>query len=186
VEPDRLDFDAGRAFIERSRAYLSDDYLVRIRSALGKLSPEDLWWRPNASSNSVGNLLLHLAGNARQWIAAGVAGKADMRERDAEFSATGGVSATAALAQLEDAVKEVDDVLARLSPSRLGERRTIQGNDVTVLEAIYHVVEHFSMHTGQILYVVKLRSGEDLGFWRIGDDGSARPIWRAGSPPEGG
>jgi uncharacterized damage-inducible protein DinB len=178
VDPKTVDLDAGRAFIARSRGYLSNDYLVRIRAALGKLPPEDLWWRPNASSNSVGNLLLHLAGNARQWIVSGVGGSADMRRREQEFAATGGVSMESLLARLEDALKDVDDVLARTDPATLGELRTIQGNDVTVLEAIYHVVEHFSMHTGQILYVVKMRHGEDLGFWRIGDDGSARPVWR--------
>jgi uncharacterized damage-inducible protein DinB len=168
----------GRAFIERSRKYLRDDYLVRIRMAVAKLSPTDLWWRPNDSSNSVGNLLLHLAGNARQWIVSGVGGHADVRHRQEEFDARGGVDAAAALDVLDESVRDVDAVLERLDPATLAERRTIQGNDVSVLEAIYHVVEHFSMHTGQIIYVVKMRSGADLGFWKIGPDGSARPVWR--------
>ena len=182
-EPLDAGFHAGRAFIDRSRRYLRDDYLVRVRSALEKLPAEDLWWRPNESSNSVGNLLLHLAGNARQWIGSGVGLAPDVRRREHEFAARDGLDATAALARLEEAVRDVDAVLERLDPETLGERRTIQGNDVTVLEAIYHVVEHFSMHTGQILYVVKQRSGGDLGFWRIGPDGSARPMWRE---PRGG
>jgi uncharacterized damage-inducible protein DinB len=146
--------------------------------ALAKLPAADLWWRPNDSSNSIGNLLLHLAGNARQWIVSGVGGEPDARRRAQEFAARGGIDAESAVAQLESAVRDVDAALARLDPATLGEPRTIQGNHVTVLEAIYHVVEHFSMHTGQILYIVKLRSGEDLDFWRIGADGSARPIWR--------
>jgi uncharacterized damage-inducible protein DinB len=170
--------DPARAFLERSRKYLRDDYLVRIRMALAKLSPADLWWRPNESSNSVGNLLLHLAGNARQWIVSGVGAQADVRRRQQEFDAREGLDAAAALAALEESVHDVDAVLARLDPATLGERRTIQGNDVTLLDAIYHVVEHFSMHTGQIIYIVKMRSGADLGFWKIGPDGSARPVWR--------
>lgn len=175
--------DPGRAFVERSRAYLTGDYPVRIRLALGKLSPEELWWRPNERSNSIGNLLLHLAGNARQWIVSGVGGEPDTRRRDEEFEASGGVSAEAALAVLEEAVADVDRILRRLDPATLGERRTIQGNDVSVLDAIYHVVEHFSMHTGQILYIAKLRSGEDLGLWRVDDDGSARPVWKSRPSP---
>ena len=182
-EPREPGIHAGRAFIECSRRYLRDDYLVRIRTALEKLPPADLWWRPNVSSNSVGNLLLHLAGNARQWIVSGVGRAPDARRREEEFAARDGLDAAAALARLEESVRDVDAVLERLDPETLGERRTIQGNDVTVLEAIYHVVEHFSMHTGQILYVVKLRSGDDLGFWKIGPDGSARPMWRE---PRGG
>ena len=70
----RLEPDPGRAFIERSRRFFTRDYLPRIRGAVGKLSQEDVWWRPNEASNSVGNLLLHLAGDARQWIASGAWG----------------------------------------------------------------------------------------------------------------
>lgn len=172
-----FDFDTGRAFIERSRSYLTSDYLPRIRAALAKLPEADLWWRPNAASNSAGNLLLHLAGNARQWIVSGVGGQADVRARVEEFAARGGPDRRQALAALEEALSEVDGVLARLDPAALGEVRTIQGREVTVLEAIYHVVEHFSMHTGQILYIAKLRGGEDLGLWRVEDDGTATPAW---------
>lgn len=170
--------DPARAFIDRSRAYLAEDHLPRIRLALTRLSEGDLWWRPNGASNSVGNLLLHLAGNVRQWIVSGVGGEPDRRHRPEEFAATGGVTTAEALATLEAAVADADRVLARLDPARLSDPLTIQGNDVTVLHAIYHVVEHFSMHAGQILYVVKARAGEDLGFWEAREDGTTRPAWR--------
>ena len=172
-----VDYDVGRAFLEASRRYLTEDYLPRLKSALDRLPEADLWWRPNAASNSVGNLLLHLAGNARQWVVSGVGGGADVRRREAEFSALSGSSAAELWVATQGAVEDVAGVLARLDPAVLGERRTIQGKDVTVLEAIYHVVEHFSMHTGQILYVVKLRTGEDLGLWRVDSEGNAEPAW---------
>ena len=60
--------DLARAFVDRSRRYLVEDFLPRIRAALGRLSEDDLWWRPNEASNSAGNLVLHLCGNARQWM----------------------------------------------------------------------------------------------------------------------
>ena len=173
----RLEQDPGHAFIERSRTLLAQDYLPRIRGALERLSEEDVWWRPHPSSNAVGNLLLHLAGNARQWIVSGVGGEPDLRQREEEFAARGGTSGVEALAHLEATLAEVDRVLARLDPSILAEPRRIQGHDVTVLEAIYHVVEHVSMHTGQILYIAKLRSGQDLGFWKIHPDGTAERRW---------
>jgi uncharacterized damage-inducible protein DinB len=169
--------DAAAAFIRTSRRCLTEDYLPRIRAGLSRLPPEDLWWRPNAASNSVGNLLLHLAGNARQWIVSGVGGAADVRLREAEFAAAGGMDAMEALAVLEEAVREADEVLRHLDPVRLGEPRIIQGMEVTVMEAVYDVVGHFAMHTGQILYVVKLRTGSDLGLWKIGEDGTAAPAW---------
>lgn len=166
----------GEAFLQRSRDYLRSDYLPRIRRAVEGLSRDDIWWRPNDASNSVGNLLLHLAGNVRQWVVSGIGGARDTRRREEEFSAKDGASTESLLEDLEKAVVEVDSVLAALAPDQLLERRVIQGMDVSVLEAIFHVVEHFSTHTGQIIYVAKLRKGEDLGFWEV-KGGRAIPRW---------
>ncbi len=168
--------EAGRAFIQCSRAYLTGEYLPKIRAALSVMSPEDLWWRPNDASNGVGNLVLHLAGNVRQWICHGVGGQPDVRDRPAEFAATGGLDAQELLARLEATIADADRVLAALDPAALREGRSIQGMDVTVLEAVYHVVEHFAGHTYQIIWVSKARSGRDLGFWRV-EEGRATPAW---------
>ena len=166
----------GQHFIDRSRRYFGSEYLPKIRRCVRELSDEDLWWRPNAESNSVGNLLLHLAGNVRQWVVSGIGAEADVRERQAEFDADRGLARDELLDRLEDALRQVDRVLAQLSPDRLLERRSIQGREVTVLEALYHAVEHFGMHTGQIIYIAKLRTGADLRFYDV-DDGVARPNW---------
>jgi hypothetical protein len=80
-------------------------------------------------------------------------------------------------------VIEADAVLARTDPASLQEARPVQGRTVTALEAIYHAVEHFGMHTGQIIYIAKLRSGSDLGFYR-NVDGIVRPAW-PGHPTSG-
>jgi uncharacterized damage-inducible protein DinB len=168
--------DIGQAFIDRARAYLLTEYLPKIRRSVEGLGPEDLWWRPNPESNSMGNLILHLAGNARQWVVSGIGGEADVRRRQEEFDRSGGLSATELLVHLESALGEVDAVLSRLSPARLGERMVIQGMDVSVFEALFHVVEHFSMHSGQIICLSKLRTGGDLGFYQV-IDGIAKPMW---------
>jgi uncharacterized damage-inducible protein DinB len=168
--------DAGQAFIERSRHYLSSDYLPKIRRCLDRLSDEEIWWRPNDASNSVGNLMLHLAGNIRQWVVSGIGKAPDVRERQTEFDERGGVSGPELLGHLEEVLTEVDGVLADLPASELSATRVIQGLEVTVLDALYHVVEHFSMHTGQIIYYTKSRSGGDLGFWEI-KKGKAIPRW---------
>jgi uncharacterized damage-inducible protein DinB len=168
--------EIGQAFIDCSRAYLVGDYAPKIHRALERLSDEDIWWRPNEASNSIGNLILHLAGNARQWVVAGIGEGPDLRRREAEFSADGNLTRSHLLAHLDGALEEVDEVLARLSPDELSESRVIQGMDVSVLDALYHVVEHFSTHTGQIIYLAKLRTGSDLGFWEI-KDGKAIPRW---------
>lgn len=168
--------ETGTAFLAQSREYLTAHYLPKITAALEQLDEADLWWRPNPASNAVGNLLLHLAGNIRQWIVGGVGRMPTQRDRPAEFAAQGARSRPELLAQLTQAVLEVDAVLAGTDPARLHERRAIQGRECSVLEAIYHVVEHFAMHTGQILYIAKLRTGKDLEFYKM-DEGIPRASW---------
>jgi len=138
----------------------------RIEDCLGRLTQEQIWARGAESENAVGNLALHLSGNVRQWIVAGVGGQTDIRQRDAEFAARGGLAASALAGHLRGIVEEAADVIETLTPERLAERLVVQKYQVTVLEAIYHVVEHFSGHTGQIIYATKLLTGEDLGYHR--------------------
>jgi uncharacterized damage-inducible protein DinB len=147
--------DIAGAFIERSRYYLVREYPTKIQRCLDVLPADALWRRDDASENSVGNLLLHLAGNVRQWVVSGVGGAPDARHRAAEFSARAGEDATALMSRLRRTLAEADAVLAGLAAERLQEQRSIQGREVKVLDAVYHVVEHFSMHTGQIILLTK-------------------------------
>lgn len=167
---------AERAFLEQSRTYLSAGFLPRIRGAVEQLSEDDLWWRPNEASNSVGNLLLHLSGNLRQWIVSGVGGAADERRRQEEFDTRERIPRDVLMDRLTRTVEEAVAALSALPTERLLDSVTIQGRTVSVLEAIYHAVEHFSMHTGQIMYIVKLRSGRDLRFYEL-VDGIPRARW---------
>jgi len=139
---------------------------ARIRECAGPLTEEQLWWRATESQNAVGNLLLHLAGNVRQWIVAGTGGAPDIRVREREFSSRGGTAAADLLERLEQTVEEAAAVLERLPPGRNEERVKIQNYEVTVLEAVYHVVEHFSQHTGQIILLARLAAGVEPGFYR--------------------
>jgi Protein of unknown function (DUF1572) len=137
----------------------------RIDSCVQKLTPEQIWIRADANQNAVGNLLLHLNGNVRQWILHGVGGQPDVRDRDAEFAAKEGAGASELLARLRATVEEAATLFRALPAGRLMERVQTQGYDCTVLAAIYHVVEHFAGHTFQIIYATKLATGEDLGFY---------------------
>jgi uncharacterized damage-inducible protein DinB len=163
-------------FLERSRYYLSKEYLAKIRQCVAVLPEGAVWKRANESSNSIANLLLHLAGNIRQWIVGGVGGKEVARDRASEFSAQNGASANELFGELEQALKEVDGILASLDPSELTRERKIQGRNTTVLSAIYHVVEHFAMHTGQIVLMTKAAAPDAIHFY---DDSrpTARPLW---------
>jgi len=158
--------DVPQFFLDQSRHYLSADYLPKIERSLEPLSEEDVWWRPHESSNSIGNLCLHLRGNVGQWIIGGVGRREFERHRQRDFDERAHLPARELLAQLRVTVAEADDVIRRLDAPALLERRQIQHYDVTVMEAIYHVVEHFSMHTGQIILIAKMRTGADLKLWQ--------------------
>jgi len=173
-----------QAFLAQSREYLTGHYLPKIRAAVEDLAEADLWWRPNEASNSVGNLMLHLAGNIRQWIVSGVGGAPDRRDRAAEFARREPLDRETLLTLLSEAILEADAVIARADPAALDRRVAVQGREVTGQEAIYHVVEHLALHAGQIIYIAKLRGARDLGFYRM--DGSIpRPAW-PGHPSSGG
>lgn len=160
--------DTGAVLIALSRRYLRE-YLTKIRLAVSMLDERVVWARPNEASNSIGNLVLHLAGNARQWIVSGVGGAPDVRNRQAEFDQRAPIAVTDLIDRLEQTISDVDRVLASLTAADLHTRRSIQANDVTVLEAIYHVVEHFSMHTGQIILLAKADLADRVRFYDMVD-----------------
>lgn len=140
----------------------------RILETIPALPDEVFWQAPNAASNSVAQLLLHLAGNVRQWILHGVGGAEDSRDRDAEFQA--GPEGTKSRRQVElefaETVDEALALLASLGPDRLRETIQPQGYTLSVLEAIFHVTEHFSYHAGQVFLLIKLHSQTSLNFYR--------------------
>jgi uncharacterized damage-inducible protein DinB len=172
-----MDTQAGRIFLDKARYLLATEYRTKIRLAVEALPEDALWWRANDQSNSVGNLLLHLTGNVRQWMVGGVGGAPDIRHRAAEFAAHSGPSRTELLDNLHQTLDEVGRVLDGVTPDALLERRTIQGRDLTVLDAVFICVEHFSMHLGQIILLAKLRAPGAIRFYEDAG-GLARPVWK--------
>ena len=165
-------------FLSHARQFLAGQYLPKIEKCLGLLTDQDVWWRSNEESNSIGNLLLHLSGNARQWIVTGLGGAADHRQRQTEFDERSLISKDKLLASLKETLAEVDKVLAEFDPDNLTKAYKIQNLEVTALEAIFHVVEHFSMHTGQIIMLTKILAKKDMNFY---DFSSGTPVytWQA-------
>ena len=157
--------DVTTLFLEFSRRKLLEQYWPRLRECVESLTEEQVWWRPNPASNSIANLILHLNGNVRQWLVASFNRLEDERNRPAEFAAKEGISASALLEKLGATMREASEVLARLTEADLLARYEIQGYNVSGLDAVYQVVEHFGLHYGQILYIAKNLCGRDLGFY---------------------
>lgn len=158
--------DISTLFLEFSRKKILGQYWSRLRTCVESLSNEQVWWRPNEASNSIGNLILHLNGNVRQWLVTSFNQQEDRRDRPSEFSAKEGMSAAELLDRLGSTMDQAAEVLKRLTAAELAAPYEIQGYHVTGLDAVYQVVEHFGLHYGQIAYITKMLSGSDLGFYR--------------------
>jgi uncharacterized damage-inducible protein DinB len=173
--------DLAKPFLTQAQRLLSRVYLPRIVRCLQALTTGEIWWRPNPASNSVGNLVLHLEGNVRQWIVSGLGGASDTRQRDGEFREHGSIPRRELVARLKTTVGLACRVLAGLSAEDLARTHAIQGFRVTGLEAAFHVAEHFSHHAGQIILVTKMLQGRNLGFTHL--PGEATPKTRVKSFP---
>lgn len=174
---DRMPATVPSLFVRQSRDYFSE-YLAKIETVIRPLTVEQVWWRPNEASNSIGNLMRHLAGNIRQWMVGGVGAEDVSRDRAREFAQREPVPVATLVAELRGAVDEAVAVLDRVNLECLADRRQIQRFDTHVLGAIYHVVEHFSMHTGQIIMLAKMHTAKDAGFYTLRADGTPEPTWK--------
>jgi len=141
-----------------------DEALKKIRHCLSQLSDEQVWWRPEESMNSIGNLLLHLRGNVTQWIMAGIGGAADNRDRPGEFDERDGLPKDELLRRLEETVEEAKATLLKVPADALLEERCIQAFETHVLGAAVHVVTHFHGHMQEIISMARMQLGAEYQF----------------------
>ncbi len=141
-------------FIAQSTAKLRAN-MNQIRLCLDQMGTKTIWARPNAESNSAANLCLHLAGNLGQLIGHAAGGQPDTRDRDGEFAAMQGLAAEEVFSLLQEAVERACAVLEAMPPGRLDQSVEFRNRSWTVLEVVYKAVEHFALHTGQIIYIAK-------------------------------
>lgn len=164
-----MSVDTAQLFLDTARRALIEEHWPRLSECVCSLTEEQLWWRPNDASNSIGNLLLHLNGNVGQWIVSNFNRTEDCRNRPCEFSERGPTPVSGLIARLGGTVEEAGAVLARLTAADLEATYEIQGYTVTGLYAIFHCLEHFALHYGQIAFITKALQNRDLGFFRALD-----------------
>ncbi len=140
-------------------------HLAQVARCVQLLGAAEVWQRTNEHTNSVGNLVLHLTGNVRQWVVGGLGGAPFVRDRPAEFAQRGPLAARRILLDLEQVVQRALPILGALDEAALLRRYTIQGYDVSGVAVVFHVVEHFSWHTGQIVHVTKMLRNVDLSLY---------------------
>lgn len=138
--------------------------LDRIKHCLGQLNDAQVWHRPQPGLNSIGNLILHLCGNLRQWVVAGLGGAPDVRNRPAEFAEREPIPKDELVRNLEAVVEEARRILAGVDAGHLTVARRIQGFDVTGAAAVFDSVPHFRGHTQEIVQLTRLQLGDAYEF----------------------
>jgi hypothetical protein len=157
------DGGVGRAYLAAARKTLTACH-ERIAHCLTQLSDKQVWWRQRDSMNSIGNIVLHLCGNLRQWIVAGVGGAPDVRDRPGEFSDRSLLPRDELLRRFGAIVAECDAVLAGTGEDVLLQPRTVQGFQETVLSALFDCLTHLKGHTQEIVYVTRTQLGDGYRF----------------------
>lgn len=152
-------------FIEEVKRRLLEEGKTRLTTCLNMLTLEEIWQRPNSNSNSVGNLVLHLCGNVRQWIVSGLGGAPDTRQRQLEFDEKGPIPTETLLHLLDNTLTEAETVLDRLTDDDLIKSYSIQGFEENGISVLVHVVEHFSYHVGQVTYFVKMVKNRPTNYY---------------------
>jgi len=153
------------AFITEIKRRLFEESMFRLKKCLAELTEAQIWYRPNKASNSVGNLVLHLHGNVRQWVVAGLGKNKDVRERQQEFDEQGPVPTPQLLADMEQLMIEVNTILDNTTSTDLLKVRNVQGYQESGLSILVHITEHFSYHVGQMTYIVKMLKDKDMGYY---------------------
>ena len=151
--------------IDEVRRRMVEESMMKLQSCIEKLTLNQIWYRPNEHTLSIGNTLLHLNGNVRQYILAGLAGGEDTRQRSKEFSERSRISKEDLMSPLKETMQAVNQYLDQLDLENLTRIRPVQCFDETGVGILIHVVEHFSYHVGQVVYITKMLEGQDMGFY---------------------
>jgi|SRR4030095_8816940 len=153
-----------KEFLKESIFRINEN-LPRIKKCLDELTDYKLWQRPNNSSNSIGNLVLHLCGNITQYIISGIGKKEDNRKRASEFEAKGGFTREELKEKITSNINSAVLILKNLNEEDLTEVKTVQGYRYSGIAIIIHVTEHLSYHTGQITYWTKCLTNKEIGYY---------------------
>jgi uncharacterized damage-inducible protein DinB len=144
---------------------INKDSIPKILQCVQTLNEEDLYYRMNINCNSINNLILHLNGNVRQWILAGACGMEDKRNRQSEFDFDRQYSKKELVNILMSLEKDLEEYVPQINEEKLIEERAVQCYTETVLSMLIHATEHFSYHTGQIVYITKAIKNIDTAFY---------------------
>ncbi len=166
-----MENDIAALFLSEIDRRLFGECFPRLIKSISMLSEEQIWSRPNQVSNSLGNLVLHLKGNTRQWMGTTFGGRNDDRKRSSEFAESGPLPKAHLLRLVSELQTDLEGIFKRIEPEDLLKEYDVQGYRETGLAVLVHVTEHFSYHVGQATFLVKMLTGRQTGYYEGQDLG---------------
>jgi uncharacterized damage-inducible protein DinB len=158
--------ELGRALVDEARERLVKGFPAQVLACLDVLDDAQVWWRANETSNSVGNLVLHVCGSSRHFIGRALGGSDSARDRPAEFAERGPVPKDELRRIVRETAEETGRVLDGLDPARLLEVTDRAGDPLTTLVLVQRTSHHWALHTGQIVFATKmLKAGGIQELW---------------------
>jgi len=159
------------------RTRITAVFPAQVRAAVEALSEDEIWWRPNESANSIGNLILHLAGSLDHYLNRNVGGFAFDRDRAAEFAERGPIPREQLMERFEAMVTRATETFDKLTPERLNEPSPEPTMYTLLVEDVMNVAIHLANHVGQIVWIAKslhegaahetwIKTHRKLGAWK--------------------
>ena len=152
--------------LEALRIRITRVFPAQIRAAIAPLSEEQFWWRPNESSNSIANIVIHLTGSLNHFLNRNLGGKDFTRNRPAEFADRSGASKSEVLAGFDSMVADAERTFSKLSPSQLADPSPEPKLNTNVFEDLLGIAVHISNHAGQVVWIAKML-----------EEGSVDEVW---------
>ena len=131
----------------------------QVRDCMEMLDEEQIWWRPNEQSNSIGNIVIHISGSLNHYLNRNVGGFEYTRDRDAEFAERRHIPKDELRAIFDDMVSKAETTFDSLTLERLGDPSPEPRLQRLVIDDLIAIASHFANHTGQIVWITKMLAG---------------------------
>src|SRR6266571_1746940 len=105
--------------LEALRVRITKVLPEQVRRCLDELSDEQIWSRPNESSNSIGNIVLHMSGSLDHFLNRNIGGFEFKRDRDAEFAERRRIPRDELRHRFDDMVTKAEQTFASFTTDRL-------------------------------------------------------------------
>src|SRR5688572_18672543 len=152
--------------LEALRIRITRVFPAQIRAAVAPLTEDQFWWRPNESSNSIANIVIHLTGSINHFLNRNLGGAEFTRDRPAEFADRSQLPKSKVLTAFDAMIADAERTFTKLTPSQLADPSPEPKLNANVFEDLLGVAVHISNHAGQIVWIAKML-----------EEGSVDEVW---------